>query len=266
MAANAYEMGMYAAWHCPRCLELCMAEQSRRFRDRIIRKGMILPSGGVKMSARDIPTRSQVSPAKRPPPVNTDAMQQPLPRKPLKPKPKNGGTGFDPEAFLAKVGLDKNVRHLKKTQIAYAQGDAADAIFYVRRGQLRVTVISAKGKEATLALVRAGEFLGENCMVSAHPLRLATATAMTECVLLRISKPEMIRVLHQEQELSEMFVSFLLARNARMQADLVDQLFNSSEKRLARILLLLAQFGKQSKPETVVPKISQEVLAEMIGT
>jgi len=150
--------------------------------------------------------------------------------------------------------------------VAYAQGDPADTIFYVQKGRLRVTVTSASRKEATIALVGTGEFLGESCMVSAHPLRLATATAMTECTLLRISKAEMVRVLHQEQELSDMFVSFLLARNARIQADLVDQLFNSSEKRLARILLLLAQFGKKSKPETVVPKISQEILAEMIGT
>jgi CRP/FNR family cyclic AMP-dependent transcriptional regulator len=226
------------------------------------------------MSARDLPVRSQASPAKRASQIDsmrptlaaTRPMPKPLPRKALKPQPGHDVAIFDPETFLARVGLDRRVLLLKKNQIAYAQGDAADIIFYVRKGQLRVTVTSAKGKEATLSLVRAGEFLGENCMVSAHPLRLATATAMTECVLLSISKPEMVRVLHQEQELSEMFVSFLLARNARMQADLVDQLFNSSEKRLARILLLLAQFGKDSKPETVVPKISQEVLAEMIGT
>jgi CRP-like cAMP-binding protein len=151
-------------------------------------------------------------------------------------------------------------------ETAYAQGDSADAIFYVQKGRLRVTVTSANGKEATLALVGAGEFLGEDCMVLAQPLRLATATAMTECALLKISKAEMVRVLHQEHALSDVFVSFLLTRNARVQADLVDQLFNSSEKRLARILLLLAQFGKESKPETVVPKISQEILAEMIGT
>jgi CRP/FNR family cyclic AMP-dependent transcriptional regulator len=136
----------------------------------------------------------------------------------------------------------------------------------VQKGRLRVTVTSANGKEATLALVGAGDFLGEDCMVLAHPLRLATATAMTDCALLRISKVEMVRVLHKEHELSEMFTSFLLTRNARMQADLVDQLFNSSEKRLARILLLLAQFGKESKPDTVVPNISLEMLAEMIGT
>ena len=162
--------------------------------------------------------------------------------------------------------MGKKILNLKKNETAFAQGDSSDAIFYVQKGRLRVTVTSANGKEATIALVGEGEFLGEDCMVSAHPLRLATATAMTACALLRISKPEMVRVLHQEPELAEMFTSFLLARNARFQADLVDQLFNSSEKRLARILLLLAQFGKESKPETVVPKISQEMLAEMIGT
>ena len=155
---------------------------------------------------------------------------------------------------------------LKKNAVAYAQGDPADKVFYVQTGRLKVTVASATGKVATIALVGAGEFLGEDCLVSAHPLRLATATAMTECALLSISKAEMVRMLHQGQELSNVFVSFLLARNARMQADLVDQLFNSSEKRLARILLLLAQFGKSSKPETIIPKIGQETLAEMVGT
>jgi len=174
--------------------------------------------------------------------------------------------GFDAKDFLARAGLGKKILNLKKTEVAYAQGDPADAVFYVQKGRLRVTVTSASGKEATITLVGPGEFLGENCMVSAHLLRLATATAMTDCALLRISKAEMTRVLHQAPELSEMFMSFLLTRNARIQADLVDQLFNSSEKRLARILLLLAQFGKESKPETVVPKISQELLAEMIGT
>jgi len=183
-----------------------------------------------------------------------------------KPQPKNRDTVFDPEAFLARAGLGRKILNLKKNETGYAQGNPADAIFHVQKGRLRLTVISANGKEATIALVGAGEFLGEDCMVLAHPLRLATATAMTECVLLRISKAEMLRVVHQEHALSDVFVSFLLARNARIQADLVDQLFNSSEKRLARILLLLAQFGKESKPETVVPKVSQEILAEMIGT
>ncbi len=226
------------------------------------------------MSARGIPTRSQGRPAERVPSVGsvrsakspTSEIAKPSRLPTSKPQPINGGTVFDPEAFLAGVGLGRKIVDLKKSQTAFAQGDPADAIFHVQKGRLRVTVTSTNGKEATLALVGAGEFLGEDCMISAHPLRLATATAMTECALLRISKAEMVRVLHRESALSDVFVSFLLTRNARIQADLVDQLFNSSEKRLARILLLLAQFGKESKPETVVPKISQEILAEMIGT
>ncbi len=175
-------------------------------------------------------------------------------------------TGFDAESFLTRSGLGRKRLDLKKNEVAFTQGDPADTIFYVQSGRLRVTVSSANGKEATIALVSAGEFLGENCMITPHPTRLATATAMTDCGLLRISKAEMVRALHQEPAFSNAFVSFLLVRNARIQADLVDQLFNSSEKRLARILLLLAQFGKESKPETVVPKVSQETLAEMIGT
>ncbi len=182
------------------------------------------------------------------------------------PPVKNGAPAFNPSLFLAKAGLGRKVINLKKGDVAYAQGDPADALFYVKSGQLRVSVTSSNGKEATLALAGTGEFVGESCMASSHPFQLATATAMADCALLRISKVEMVRVLHEDQQLSDMFVAFLLARNARIQADLVDQLFNSSEKRLARILLLLAQFGKESKPETVIPKISQEVLAEMIGT
>ena len=196
----------------------------------------------------------------------TGSIAKPLRFPTLSPQPTNGAAVFDPKTFLATPGLGKQLLKLKKNETAFVQGDPSDAIFYVQKGQLRVTVTSANGKEATISLVGEGEFLGEDCMVSAHPLRLSTATAMTDCALLRITKAEMVRVLHKEPELSEMFTSFLLARNARIQADLVDQLFNSSEKRLARILLLLAQFGKESKPETVVPKISQEVLAEMIGT
>jgi CRP/FNR family cyclic AMP-dependent transcriptional regulator len=226
------------------------------------------------MSASGIPIRSQSRPIKRIPSTGpprsaksvTGEIVKPSQLQRLKSQPKNGGTVFDPEAFLAKAGLGRTILNLKKYEAAFAQGDPADAIFYVQKGQLRVTVTSANGKEATIALVGPGEFLGENCMVSVHPIRLATATAMSECALLKISKAEMVRVLHQEPELSNLFVSFLLVRNARIQADLIDQLFNSSEKRLARILLLLAQFGKESKPETVVPKVSQEVLAEMIGT
>jgi len=222
------------------------------------------------MSARGMPTRSQgqlvssvLVRSARPATAKT---AKPSQLQTAKPQPVNDNTVFDAKTFLARAGLGKKVLNLKKKETAFAQGDPADAIFYVQKGQLRVTVTSANGKEATVALVSAGEFLGEDCMVTAHPLRLATATAMIECVLLRISKTEMVRVLRQEHALSDVFVSFLLARNARVQADLVDQLFNSSEKRLARILLLLAQFGKESKPETVVPKISQELLAEMIGT
>jgi CRP/FNR family cyclic AMP-dependent transcriptional regulator len=226
------------------------------------------------MSARGIPTGSHGRQAGLVPSVDsvrstkstTGEISKPLRLQTLKPQPKNGDTVFDPVAFLARAGLGKQILTLNKNETAYAQGDAADAIFYVQKGQLRVTVTSANGREATIALVGVGEFLGEDCLVLAHPLRLATATAMTECALLRISKSEMLRVLHQEHALSDVFVSFLLTRNARFQADLVDQLFNSSEKRLARILLLLAQFGKESKPETVVSKISQEILAEMIGT
>ncbi len=226
------------------------------------------------MSARALPARAQGPPANRVPWIDsapsarpgTGKVAKPSRLTPPKPQPKNGETVFDAEAFLARAGLGRRILRLKSNEVAYAQGDPADAIFYVQTGRLKVTVTSANGKEATIALVGAREFLGENCMISPHPLRLATATAMTECALLRISKREMVRALDQEHAFSNIFVSFLLRRNARIQADLVDQLFNSSEKRLARILLLLAQFGKESKPETVVAKISQETLADMIGT
>jgi CRP/FNR family cyclic AMP-dependent transcriptional regulator len=222
------------------------------------------------MSTKAMPARSQLSPAKPDPGRSAKSAIDEIaktsqPQAP-KPHPKNGDSGFDAKAFLARTGLGKENVSLEKNAVAYAQGDPADTIFYVQKGRLKVTVTSAAGKEATITLVGAGEFLGENCMVSPHPVRLATATAMTDCALLRISKVEMVRALHQEPAFSNLFVSFLLVRNARIQADLVDQLFNSSEKRLARILLLLAQFGQESKPETVVPKVSQEILAEMIGT
>ena len=209
-----------------------------------------------------VPQAALARPAKRAP----GQVVKPDPLQTRKPEANNGNGTFDPGAFLARAGLGKKNLNLKKGETAYAQGDAADAVFYLQKGQVRVTVSSAAGKEATIALVGSGEFLGEDCMVLAHPLRLSTATAITECALLRISKTEMLRALSQESAFSNVFVSFLLIRNARIQEDLLDQLFNSSEKRLARILLLLAQFGKESKPEIVVPKISQEVLAEMIGT
>jgi CRP-like cAMP-binding protein len=157
------------------------------------------------------------------------------------------------------------VRRAKNATI-FSQGDTADAVFYIQKGKVRITVVSAQGKEATVAALSAGEFVGEDCIATTHPLRLVTATALTECVLHKIGKKEMVRVLSEEHAFSDVFVSFLLARNARIQKDLIDQLFNSSERRLARTLLQLAQFGKSAKPEIVIPKISEESLAEMVGT
>jgi CRP/FNR family transcriptional regulator, cyclic AMP receptor protein len=173
---------------------------------------------------------------------------------------------FRPAAFLASAGAGRTIVELKKGQRVFSQGDAATAVFYVQTGKIKLTVISKRGKEATIALLGAANFLGEECIAAAQLQRVATATALTPSSLLRIERAEMVRVLHQEQLFSEVFVSYLLARNARVQEDLVDQLFNSSEKRLARALLLLAQFGKEGKPDTVIPKISQETLADMIGT
>ena len=173
---------------------------------------------------------------------------------------------FRPAAFLAKTGLGRTILDLKKGQTIFSQGDAANAVFYVQKGRIRLTVISKRGKEATISLLGPGNFLGEECIATIQPQRMATATALTSASILRIERTEMIRVLHQEKLFSEIFVTYLLSRNARIQEDLVDQLFNSSEKRLARALLLLAQFGKDGAPETVIPKMSQETLAEMIGT
>ena len=178
----------------------------------------------------------------------------------------NGRNGFDPESFLATAGVGRTLLKLEGKQVLFSQGEAADAIFYIQKGRLKLTVVSKRGKEATIALLGAGEFVGESCIAAAQPIRQATATAVADCEILKIAREDMVRVLREEHAFSDVFVSFLLARNARIQADLVDHLFNSSEKRLARILLLLAQFGKDSKPETVIPKISQETLAEMIGT
>ncbi|HWX54707.1 MAG TPA: Crp/Fnr family transcriptional regulator [Verrucomicrobiae bacterium] len=179
---------------------------------------------------------------------------------------RNHAAAFEPEAFLSHTGLGRTIVQLKKHQTIFSQGDAADAVFYVQKGRVKLTVISKRGKEATIALLGDGKFLGEECVATIQPLRMATATAITATTILRIEKNEMVRVLHDEKLFSDVFVSYLLSRNARMQADLVDQLFNSSEKRLARALLLLAQFGKEGAPETVIPKISQEILAEMVGT
>ena len=173
---------------------------------------------------------------------------------------------FDPEAFLENAGVGRTLVELKRNQVLFSQGDAADAVFYLQKGTIKLTVVSQRGKEATVALLQPGNFVGESCVAAAEPLRTLSATALTRCTLMRIKRTEMVRVLREEHAFADVFVSFLLERNVRIQADLVDQLFNSSEKRLARILLLLANFGKEGKPEAIIPKISQEVLAEMIGT
>lgn len=173
---------------------------------------------------------------------------------------------FEPEVFLARNGLGRKIVDLEKHQTLFSQGDAANAIFYIQKGKVKLTVNSKRGKEATIALLGAGDFVGEECIAAIQPLRMATATAFTPSTVLRIDRKEMVRVLHDEKQFSEVFVSYLLTRNIRFQEDLIDQLFNSSEKRLARALLLLAQFGKDGAPETVIPKVSQETLAEMIGT
>jgi len=173
---------------------------------------------------------------------------------------------FEPGAFLNNSGMGRKMMDLQKKQVIFSQGEATDAVFYIQKGRVKLTVISKRGKEATVALLGPGNFVGEECISALQPQRMATASALTACNLLRIERREMQRVLHEEQEFSDVFVSYLLARNAHMQEDLIDQLFNSSEKRLARTLLLLAGFGKEGTPETVIPKISQETLAEMVGT
>ena len=167
---------------------------------------------------------------------------------------------------MAKAGLGRRIVERKAKQVFFAQGSPADAVFYLQKGRAKITVVSEKGKEATITLLGAGEFIGEESIAGAPGLRLATATAITSCRALKIERAEMIRVMHEEHAFSDLFLKFLLARSMRTQADLVDQLFNSSEKRLARILLLMAEFGKPGEPETLIPQITQETLAEMIGT
>src|ERR1700722_8111520 len=172
---------------------------------------------------------------------------------------------FDPNTFLATIGEGRRFVLFPKKQTIFTQGDAADAVFYIQEGKVRLTVVSKIGKEATLGILNAGEFFGEGGLAG-QSLRMGSATAMTDCQLLQIDKKAMMLALHQEHTLSDLFTAYLLGRNIRYEEDLVDQLFNSSEKRLARTLLLLAHFGKEGVPETVVPKISQETLAEMVGT
>jgi CRP/FNR family transcriptional regulator, cyclic AMP receptor protein len=172
---------------------------------------------------------------------------------------------FDPKAFLANANGGRTISQYRKNQIVFSQGDLADSVFYIHDGKVKLTVISEQGKEAIVAVLGSDEFCGEGCLTG-QLRRVATAVAMTECKIMRLEKAAIIQVLHDEPTFSEMFVSHLLARTIRVEADLVDQLFNSSEKRLARALLLLANFGKEGKPETIITKVSQETLAEMIGT
>ncbi len=192
----------------------------------------------------------------------------PVPRRMPRRQPRGGKPTklFDPNEFLASAGLGRSVHRYKQRQIVFSQGDTADAVYYIQEGRVRLSVLSKQGKEATIALLGPGDFLGEGCIASDQPVCMATATATTECCVLKIEKHAMLRTLHQEHQFSDLFVAYMVQRHNHTQADLVDQLFNSSEKRLARALLLLAHFGKQNSPEEVTPGVSQETLAEMIGT
>jgi CRP-like cAMP-binding protein len=172
---------------------------------------------------------------------------------------------FDTKTFLSTIDGGRQIAAFSKKQAIFVQGDSSDAVFYIQKGKVRLTVVSKSGQEATIGIMSEGDFFGESCLAG-QPLRLCSATAMTDCSAMRIDKKTMMEVLHLEHTFSDLFVAYLLTRNVRYEEDLVDQLFNSSEKRLARILLLLAHFGKDGKPETVIAKISQETLAEMIGT
>jgi CRP/FNR family cyclic AMP-dependent transcriptional regulator len=174
-------------------------------------------------------------------------------------------SSFDPKSFLAKIGDGRGIGKYRKDQIVFSQGDPADAVFYVQKGKVKLTVVSEQGKEAVIAILGADEFFGEGCLAG-QAQRIATVTTMTDSVIARLEKSAIVRVIHQEPAFSEKFIAHLLGRSIRVEADLVDQLFNSSEKRLARLLLLLANFGKQGVPAPVIAKISQETLAEMIGT
>lgn len=172
---------------------------------------------------------------------------------------------FHPNLLLPKVGTGKTTHQYLDKQAIFSQGDPADAVFYIGKGKVKLTVVSKRGKEAVIAILQQGDFFGEGCL-SAQPLRISTATAIQQTTILRLEKTAMVSLLRKEPDFAEMFIAYLLSHNIRIEEDLVDQLFNSSEKRLARLLMLLAHYGKDSKPETVIPKISQETLAEMIGT
>ena len=172
---------------------------------------------------------------------------------------------FDPDTFLSTIGEGRKALHFAKKQTVFAQGDPTDAVFFIQKGKIKLTVISSSGKEATIGIIGEGDFFGEGCLAGQR-LRMGSASAVTNCDILRIDKKVMMEALHREHTMSDMFVAYLLARNIRYEEDLVDQLFNSSEKRLARVLLLLAHFGKEGVPQTVIPEISQATLAEMVGT
>ena len=172
---------------------------------------------------------------------------------------------FDAKAFLAKVGAGKTIREFEKNQHVFQQGDVADTVFYIQKGRVKLTVLSEQGKEAVVAMLEPGQFFGEGCM-NGHKLRISTTTAMEHCVVTAITKSAMVAAIHDQPKFSELFMAYLLTRNSRIEEDLIDQLFNSSERRLARLLLLLANFGKEGSPQPISPNISQATLAEMIGT
>jgi CRP-like cAMP-binding protein len=174
-------------------------------------------------------------------------------------------SSFDPQEFLARVGAGKTISKYRKDQLIFVQGEVADTVFYIQKGKVKVVVLSEQGKEAVVGIMGTGQFFGEGCL-NGHALRIATTTAMEECLITTITKTAMMTALHDEPKFSELFVAYLLTRNSRVEEDLIDQLFNSSEKRLARLLLLLANFGKEGTPTPINPNISQETLAEMIGT
>ena len=178
---------------------------------------------------------------------------------------KRSKASFDPKLFLATVGEGKTIAKFRKNQIVFSQGQVADAVFYIQKGKIKLTVVSEQGKEAVVAILGPGHFFGEGCL-NGHPLRMATTRALEECVITRLEKATMIATIHDEQGFSELFMSYLLSRSSRIEADLIDQLFNSSERRLARLLLLLANFGKEGTPEPIAGTFSQGTLAEMIGT
>jgi CRP/FNR family cyclic AMP-dependent transcriptional regulator len=180
--------------------------------------------------------------------------------------PDKNNSIFDPAVIFRQSGLGRRVVEVNPKQAFFTQGDRADSIFYLQKGRAKISVVSAAGKEATITLLAAGDFIGEESLLGVEGLRLTSATAVTQCIALKIRRAEMIQVMHDQQEFADMFMKFMLTRSLRTQADLVDQLFNSSERRLARILLLMAEFGKEGEPELLIPKISQETLAEMIGT